>query len=89
MSLSRIAYFLDLRLDPEQVTGTVLIVALLVGLVGHALDWYRQLGRSSLSRRDPVLGQDVYRPERKVILDAAQADQRSRLNSVVNIGRQS
>ena len=82
-------WLLDLRLGSEQVVAVVLISAVVGGLAAHAVQWYRALGRACVLSRDPVIGRDQHRPERQAILSAVQADQRQRLNSVVNIGRRS
>ena len=55
------------------------------GLIAHAIQWYRALGRARVLSRDPVIGRDQYRPERQAILSAVQAAHRQRLDAVVSI----
>ena|SRR3990167_8749095 len=55
----------------------VMVAGVLCGLIVHAAQWYRALERSRIVFRDPTLGRDQYRDERRAALDRAQAELRA------------
>ena|SRR3990167_4131669 len=77
----------DLLTQPVDLFASlaiVLVAGVLCGLIVHAADWYTRLGRSRIVFRDPTLGRDQHRDERRAALDRAQSELRvQQLRAVV------
>ena len=61
------------------------IIAVTCGLIAHAIDWWRTLGRNQHTQRDLVIGRDQHGTERRAALEQAQAETRARMNAVVRL----